>query len=76
MITGVKASRTALGESQCVEVLVTVENPSSTMQTFNITARVSNSTYLAEVNLTPLSATLSSGNSTTLGFSWNTTGLA
>jgi hypothetical protein len=59
-----------VGQNLTARVNVTVTNQGNFTETFNVTA-YANTTSVASQNVT-----LSSGNSTTLTFTWNTTGFA
>jgi hypothetical protein len=59
-----------VGETKTMRINVTVKNEGNFTETFNVTV-YANTTSVASQNVT-----LSSGNSTTITFTWNTTGFA
>ena len=68
-ITNVSASKTVVGQGFPVNINVNAQNQGKFTETFNITA-YTNTTAIAT------NITLTSGNSTTVTFVWNTTGVA
>lgn len=69
-VTNVASSKTVVGQGFSASINVTVANQGGYTETFNATAYV-NTTIIASQNVT-----LSVGNSTTVMFTWNTTGFA
>ena len=69
-VTNVTSSKTIVGQGFNANINVTVANQGSLAETFKITA-YANATSIASQNIT-----LSSGNSATITFTWNTTGFA
>jgi hypothetical protein len=69
-VTSVTPYKTVVGQGLNMSISVTVENQGNFTETFNVTA-YANTTSVASQNVT-----LSSGTSTTLTFTWNTTGFA
>ncbi len=67
-VTDVVASRTVVGQGCSLNVSVTTADPGDHAETFNVTV-YANTTYITSQNVT-----LSSGTSTTLALTWNTTG--
>jgi parallel beta-helix repeat protein len=70
VVTDVSPSKTIVGQGFSVKINVTVENRGDLTETFNVTL-YANDTFIASQPIT-----LTSGNSTTLTFTWNTTGFA
>ena len=70
-VTNVTPSKTVVGQSYSLSINVTVENQGDTIETFNVTV-YANTTIIA----TFANVTLTSGNSTIITFTWNTTGIA
>jgi len=70
-ITNVTSSKTVVGQELTVKIDVNVVNQGNFTETFNITA-YANTTLID----TLLNITLTSGNSTTITFTWNTTDVA
>lgn len=68
-ITNVTPSKTIVGQSYTMKINVTVENQGDTTETWNVTA-YANTTVIETREIT-----LTSGNSTNILFSWDTTGL-
>jgi hypothetical protein len=68
--TNVSTSKTVVGQGYNVSLSVTVENQGDYTETFNLTV------YANETIIETKEVTLSSGNSTTVTFTWNTTGFA
>jgi parallel beta-helix repeat protein len=62
--------KTVIGRGYCLDVNVTVADLGNYTETFNVTV-YANTTYITSQNIT-----LSSGASTTLALTWNTTGFA
>jgi outer membrane protein assembly factor BamB len=62
--------KTVVGQGYSLTVKVTASDPGSFTENFNVTV-YANTTYVASQNVT-----LSSGSSTTLAFTWNTSGFA
>lgn len=69
-ITNVTPCKTIVGQSYTMKINVTVENQGDTTQTWNVT------TYANTTLIETKEITLPSGNSTTITFTWNTTGFA
>jgi hypothetical protein len=69
-VTNVTSAKTVIGQGYGGNVTVTVQNQGNFTETFNVTV-YANTTSVASQNVT-----LISGNSTTLTFTWNTTGFA
>jgi hypothetical protein len=69
-VTNLTSAKTVIGQGYCGNLTVTVQNQGNSPETFNVTA-YANTTSVASQNVT-----LSSGTSTTLTFTWNTTGFA
>ena len=69
-VTNVATSKTVIGQGYAMNINVTVENPGNYTETFNITA------YYNATSVNTTEVTLTSGNSTTVSFTWNTTGVA
>jgi parallel beta-helix repeat protein len=69
-ITALAASKTVVGQGYNVSISVTVENQGDYTETFNVTI------YGNTTEIETREITLSSGNSTTLTFTWNTSGFA
>jgi uncharacterized protein (DUF2141 family) len=67
-VTNLTSAKTVIGQGYCGNLTVTVQNQGNSPETFNVTA-YANTTSVASQNVT-----LSSGTSTTLTFTWNTTG--
>jgi len=67
-VTDVKPSKTVVGQGFNMSINVTVKNQGDTTENFNVTA------YSNETVIQTKSITLTSGDSTTLTFTWNTTG--
>jgi len=68
--TNVTPSKTVIGQNYSLSIYVTAENQGDYTETFNVTA-YANTTIIRLENVT-----LPAGNSTTLTFTWNTTGFA
>ena len=69
-VINVTTSKTVVGQGYNVSISVTVENQGDYTETFNQTV------YANETIIETKEATLSSGNSTTITFTWGTTGFA
>jgi hypothetical protein len=69
-ITNAASAKTVIGQGYGGNVTVTVQNQGNSPETFNVTA-YANTTSVASQNVT-----LSSGSSTAITFTWNTTGFA
>jgi hypothetical protein len=69
-VTDIKSSKTVIGQGYKGNITVTAENHGGFTETFNVTA-YANTTIIASQ-----AVTLTSGNSTTITFTWNTTGFA
>jgi len=69
-VTKVTPFKTVVGQTYSLFINVTVENQGDTTETFNLTA-YANITIIATVT----NVTLTSGNSTTITLTWNTTGV-
>ena len=67
----VTPSKTIVGEGYSININVTVENQGDNTETFNITLYANTTIINTFTNLT-----LPNGNSTTITFTWNTTGFA
>ena len=70
-ITSVKPSKTIAGQGYSISISVIVENQGEFTETFNVTAYANTTAIEILENIT-----LTSGNSTTLTFTWNTKGFA
>jgi hypothetical protein len=68
--TNITTSKTIVGRGYTTSINVTVENQGIYTETFNITA-YANTTIISQTEVT-----LTSGNFTTITFTWNTTGFA
>jgi hypothetical protein len=69
-VTDVTPSKTVVGQGYSLNINVTVENQGDFTETFNVTV------YANATSITTQTVTLTSGNSTTITFTWNTTGFA
>jgi parallel beta-helix repeat protein len=69
-LLGVASSKTVVGQGYAVSINVTVENQGGYAETFNVTV------YANTTSIATQTVTLTSGNSTTITFTWNTTGFA
>ena len=69
-VTGVLTSKTVIAEGFSLNITVTVENQGTRVDTFNVT------TYANATTIETKEITLPSENSTTLIYTWNTTGWA
>jgi hypothetical protein len=67
-VTSVTSSKTVVGQGYVGNITVTVQNQGNFTETFNVTV-YANTTFAASQNVT-----LSSGNSTSITLTWNTTG--
>jgi len=70
-INGVTPSKTVVGEDYSLSIRVAVKNYGSFVETFNITAYYNETNIIATHGII-----LTNGNSTTIAFMWNTTGIA
>jgi len=70
-VLNVTPSKTIVGEGYSININVTVENQGDNTETFNITLYANTTIINTFTNLT-----LPNGNSTTITFTWNTTGFA
>jgi hypothetical protein len=69
-VTDIKSSKTVIGQGYEGNITATAENHGGFTETFNVTA-YANTTIIASQ-----AVTLTSGNFTTLTFTWNTSGFA
>jgi hypothetical protein len=69
-VTNVTPSKTVVGQSYSLSIYVTVENQGDTIETFNVTI------YANTTSIATQTVTLTSGNSTTITFTWSTSGFA
>jgi hypothetical protein len=69
-VTNVTPSKTVVGQSYSLSIYVTVENQGDTLETFNVTI------YTNTTSIATQTITLTSGSSTTITFTWNTSGFA
>ena len=69
-VTGVMSSKTVVGQGFSTSISVTVANQDNRAETFKVTA------YANAISIASQNVTLSSGNSVTITFAWNTTGFA
>jgi len=75
-VTNVTPSKTVVGQSYSMHINVTVQNQGDYIQTFNVTVYY-NDTAITMPNGKPYqTVTIASGDSTTITFTWNTTGVA
>jgi len=74
----ITSSKTFVGEGHPIFIEVTVENQVNLTSTFNVTAYadLDTTTIGDEITIGTQNVTLTGGNSTTLTFTWNTTGFA
>jgi hypothetical protein len=70
IVTTVTSSKTVVGQGYSLNINVTIENQGDYIETFNVTL------YANTTEIGTQEITLLSGNSTTLTFTWNTTGFA
>jgi hypothetical protein len=70
-VTKVKPWKTVVGQGYSAKVNVTVQNQGNFTETFNVTAFASGKVFGSLLNVK-----LSNGTSTTITFTWNTTGFA
>jgi len=70
-VTNVTISKTVVGQGYNASISVTVENQGDYTETFNVTCYANTTIITTFVNIT-----LSSGNSTAINFTWNTSGFA
>lgn len=69
-VTNVTPSKTVTGQSYSLSIYVTVENQGDTIETFNVTIYANTTSIATQI------VTLTSENSTTTTFTWNSTGFA
>jgi hypothetical protein len=69
-ITNITPSKTVVGQGYSLSINVTIENQGDYTETFNVTI------YADTTSITTQTITLTSGNSTTITFIWNTSGFA
>lgn len=69
-VSNVTSSKTVLGQGYSLEINVTVTNRGDRVETFKVTI------YAGATSITTQAITLTTGNSTTITFRWNTTGFA
>jgi hypothetical protein len=69
-ITDIRLSKTVVGQNYSQNITVTILDPGDYTETFNVTV------YANTTSIATQTITLTSGNSTTLTFTWNTTGFA
>jgi parallel beta-helix repeat protein len=69
-ISGVNKSKTVVGEGQSMNVSLEVRNLGMQLETFNVTVKANLTTIYAQA------ITLAAGNSTTVLFTWKTTGVS
>jgi len=69
-VTGANPSKTIVGQGYPMRINVTVENQGDLTETFNVT------TYANDTSIQNKTITLTSKNSTTVTFTWSTTGFA
>jgi len=76
-VTDVTTSKTVVGRGYSVNLTITVENQGDSAATFNVTTCADlNAVFLGdEIIIGSQRDTLSSGNSTTVTFTWNTSGV-
>jgi uncharacterized protein (DUF2141 family) len=67
-VTNVTSSKTVIGQGYTANITVKAENQGSFTETFNVTV------YANTTEIETQEVTLTSGNSTTITFTWNTTG--
>jgi hypothetical protein len=70
-VTNIKPSKTFVGQGYSISINVTVRNQGDYTETFNITAYATTTAIGAFINIT-----LTTGNITTVTFTWNTSGFA
>jgi len=70
-ITNLTSSKTVIGQGYNLQINVLVKNEGNFTETINVTA-FANKTFITEI----VNITISSGNSTVITFSWNTTGFS
>jgi hypothetical protein len=71
VITDITLSKTVIGQGFTLHVSTTVKNRGGTTENFNVTVYANTTVIAAFMNIN-----LTSGNSTTVTFTWNTTGFA
>jgi len=69
-VTDVKLAKTVVGQGFTCKINATVQNQGDYEETFNVTL------YANTTSIATQTVTLTSGNSTTITFTWNTTGFA
>ena len=71
-ITNVVSCKTVVGQGFAVGINVTVQNQGNIIESFNVTAYYSNSSFTSAI--ASQNVTLTDGSFTTITFTWNTTG--
>jgi hypothetical protein len=69
-VTNVTLSKTVIAQGYSMKITATVENQGYPTETFNVTV------YANTTSIATQTVTLTSGNSTTIAFTWNTIGFA
>jgi hypothetical protein len=69
-VTNVTSSKTVVGQGYSLTINVTIENQSETSETFNVTL------YANATSIASQTVSLTIGNSTTITFTWDTSGFA
>jgi len=69
-VTNVTPSKTMVGQSYSLSINITIENQGDATETFNLTAYANTTIIETRTNII-----LTSGSSTTITFTWNTTGV-
>lgn len=75
-VTSVMRFKTVVGQGYCLSINVTVENQGYFTESFNVSVFYDNTIIILPDGKNHTTTTLPSGNSTTLTFTWNTTGVA
>ena len=75
-VTNVTSSKTVVGQGYSLNINVTVANQGDFTETFNITAYYNETAITLPNGKNHTTITLTSGNSTTITLTWNTTGVA
>ena len=75
-VTNVTPSKTVVGQGYSTSINVTVENQGDFTETFNVTVFYNETAITLPNGKNHTTTTLTSGNSTTITFTWNTTGIA
>jgi parallel beta-helix repeat protein len=75
-ITGIAASKTVVGQGFNLDINITIFNYGDNTETFNVTVYCNETTITLPNEENHTTVTLASGNSTTITFTWNTTGFA